>query len=143
MARECLEKIERLPLRRETAQDAAEQLGWLCPPNFAASVPSRRLAEFPRYLEALDRRLDAAVANGLRDLGKTREVRRAWERYAALVGARASSPPYDEEAAERYRWLVEEFRVATFAQALGTAEKVSAPRLDRLWESVVCPSPGA
>lgn len=34
--------------------------------------------------------------------------------------------------ATRFRWLVEEFRVSLFAQELGTAEPVSAAKLDRL-----------
>ena len=42
-----------------------------------------------------------------------------------------------EAAAERYRWLVEEYRVAVFAQSLGTAVPASRQRLDRLWAEVV------
>ena len=57
--------------------------------------------------------------------------------FAALVGDREGSPPFDEAAAERYRWLVEEYRVAVFAQALGTVEPASRQRLDRLWAEVV------
>ncbi len=41
--------------------------------------------------------------------------------------------PSEEEAAwAAFRWLVEEFRVSLFAQELGTAEPVSAVRLQRL-----------
>jgi ATP-dependent helicase HrpA len=36
-------------------------------------------------------------------------------------------------AVVRYRWLLEEFRVSLFAQSLGTAEKVSARRLEEYW----------
>ena len=64
-------------------------------------------------------------------------VREAWGRYAALVGDREGNPPFDEAAAERYRWLVEEYRVAVFAQSLGTAVPASRQRLDRLWAEVV------
>jgi ATP-dependent helicase HrpA len=35
------------------------------------------------------------------------------------------------EGGEAFRWLVEEFRVSLFAQELGTAEPVSAVKLDR------------
>ena len=141
MARECLEKLERPALRRETATDAAEQLGWLCPPGFAATTPSVRLAEFPRYLEALSRRLDAAVADPDSEMRKLRSLRGFWTRFADLANSRDCAPPFDEKAFERYRWLVEEFRVAVFAQALGTAEKVSAPRLEALWSQIVNPPP--
>jgi ATP-dependent helicase HrpA len=39
--------------------------------------------------------------------------------------------PLQEEAVQNLRWLVEEFRVSLFAQELGTAEPVSAVRLER------------
>jgi ATP-dependent helicase HrpA len=40
------------------------------------------------------------------------------------------TPPRAEDGAA-FRWLVEEFRVSLFAQELGTAEPVSAVKLDR------------
>ena len=55
---------------------------------------------------------------------------------AKAVAARVSRVA-DEAAAERYRWLVEEYRVAVFAQSLGTAVPASRQRLDRLWKEVV------
>ena len=87
--------------------------------------------------EAIQKRLAAASFDPAGDRRKMAPVREAWERYAALVRDRGASPPFDEDAAERYRWLVEEYRVAVFAQALGTAEPASRPRLDRLWAEVV------
>jgi len=35
---------------------------------------------------------------------------------------------------EAFRWLLEEFRISLFAQELGTAQPVSAPRLRALGE---------
>jgi ATP-dependent helicase HrpA len=37
---------------------------------------------------------------------------------------------------ENYRWLLEEFRIASFAQELGTAQPASQKRLDELWGKV-------
>ena len=37
---------------------------------------------------------------------------------------------------ERYRWLLEEYRVSLFAQELGTAEPVSRKRLESQWSRV-------
>ncbi|MBQ3811843.1 MAG: DUF3418 domain-containing protein, partial [Kiritimatiellae bacterium] len=99
--------------------------------------PVARLAEFPRYLEAVLRRLTRASLDPAGDARRMAPVRAAWERYVSLVADRDGNPPFDEAAAERYRWLVEEFRVATFAQALGTPEPASRQRLDRLWAEVV------
>ena len=138
LAEECLETLDAVPaLHPDTVRDVAEQIGWLCPPGFAALVPSARLAEYPRYLEAIRKRLDAASFDPAADRRKMGPVREAWGRYAALVGDREGNPPFDEAAAERYRWLVEEYRVAVFAQSLGTAVPASRQRLDRLWKEVV------
>ena len=138
LARECLDALDATPaLDPATVRDVAEQLGWLCPPGFAALVPSARLAEYPRYLDAVLRRLRAAAFDPAGDRRRMAPVREAWERYAALVRDRDAAPPFDEDAAERYRWLVEEYRVAVFAQALGTAVPASLPRLERLWAEVV------
>ena len=40
------------------------------------------------------------------------------------------------EGGEALRWLIEEFRVSLFAQELGTAEPVSAVKLDRVLAAV-------
>ena len=47
-----------------------------------------------------------------------------WRDYLKLRAARG-----EDSALEEFRWLIEELRVSTFAQELGTAEKVSPKRL--------------
>jgi ATP-dependent helicase HrpA len=42
----------------------------------------------------------------------------------------------EREGGEALRWLIEEFRVSLFAQELGTAEPVSAVKLDRALAAV-------
>ena len=39
-------------------------------------------------------------------------------------------------ALTHYRWLLEEYRVSLFAQALGTAVPVSDKRLDAAWRAI-------
>ena len=41
------------------------------------------------------------------------------------------------EELERYRWLLEEWRVSLFAQELRTAEPVSAKKIADQWAKVV------
>ena len=60
-----------------------------------------------------------------------------FEKAVAQLKARASrsspgggQPPLGSEV-EAVRWLLEEFRVSLFAQELGTAEPVSAVKLER------------
>ena len=41
-----------------------------------------------------------------------------------------------DPALEHYRWMLEEYRVALFAQELGTALPVSTKRLEQQWTMV-------
>jgi len=59
-------------------------------------------------------------------------VQRYREHYEqALASGKAG------KAVEEFRWLVEELRVSLFAQGLGTSQKVSPQRLDRLWKEIM------
>jgi len=90
-----------------------------------------QLAQLARYLEAARQRLERAGANLQRDQQQAGMIAGHWARYRAAAAQGAG----DDELT-RYRWLIEEWRVSLFAQALGTTEKVSSQRLDRLWQSI-------
>jgi len=81
----------------------------------------------PRYLEAIKRRLDKLEYHPGRDRAKISEFIPLQRRLDAVSGKLGNSNP----DVERYRWMLEEFRVSLFAQELGTAEPVSAVKLDR------------
>lgn len=134
---ECLSLLDDYPnLLPATVQDVAGQIAWLTAPGFLAETPSVRLAEFPRYFDAIRRRLERANVVPREDVRKLGPVRDAWLRYTDLVSHPESHPPFDAAKAEEYRWLLEEYRVSVFAQVLGTPVPASLQRLDRLWKDV-------
>lgn len=92
-----------------------------------------RLRHFPRYLAAIEYRLDKLRGNLARDRQNTEEVSRFEDRYLAL--GEAPGEEFDD-----YRWMLEEFRVSLFAQPLGTTQPVSAKRLERLWQDTAVKS---
>ncbi len=105
--------------------DVDAQLALLLPPDFIESTPEPWLAQLPRYLQAIARRLDRLPGNERRDTELARRVApfaAAWRGLARVPGL---VPP----AAQRFRWMVEEFRVSLFAQELGTRMPVSEQRL--------------
>ena len=67
------------------------------------------------------------------------EVSGFWNRYLEHIHAGAE---YGEEL-DRFRWLLEEYRVSVFAQQLGTAQKTSAKRLSEAWRKVPGTTSGA
>ena len=98
---------------------------------------AERAAVLAPYVAAAERLESAAGKKDRGALSVPRSVGPAGEGTRAPIDVGKT-----ETAAERFRWLVEEFRVSLFAQELGTAEPVSAVKLDRvLAESGAAPSP--
>src|SRR5699024_10904100 len=89
---------------------------------------AERLAHYPRYLAAMEQRLEALELDPVRDRQRMDQVAPWWQRYLERLAEGWYTPALD-----RYRWLVEEYRVQIFAQELGTAERTSSKRLADAW----------
>lgn len=98
-------------------------LGALMAPDFLRTTPYAQLAHFPRYLKAMRLRADRWRQNPTKDAERARQLATYTKALAGVA---------ESEGKEALRWLIEEFRVSLFAQELGTAEPVSAAKLDRL-----------
>jgi ATP-dependent helicase HrpA len=112
------------------AADIRAQLAWLAPAGFLLTTPRDRLEEFPRYLKAIEQRLEKAGRDPRRDAQLAAEIAPLESRYRERVKAeRGQRPPGNDE----FRWMLEEFRVSLYAQQLGTRTRISARRLDEAW----------
>ena len=123
------------PAHAGSVADARDQLNHLVHREFLLSTGHEVLEQLPRYLEALELRLDKLARGGARDTAKLAEVAPLWARYVARARAHAARGRRDPELA-RYRWMMEEFRISVFAQELGTAYPISRKRLDEQWAQV-------
>ncbi|WHZ19207.1 MAG: ATP-dependent helicase HrpA [Rhodanobacteraceae bacterium] len=116
------------PARKDHAlasyADLRGQLDALLAPGFLRDLPRARLAQLPRYLKAMRLRAEKLRSDPARDHARMQQVLPYWR---AVLDARASGD--DSEALHTLRWLVEEWRVSVFAQALKTAEPVSGKRM--------------
>ncbi len=115
--------------------DIQEQLDHLVYKGFVSATPEARLEELPRYLQALERRLDRLERDPDKDRSALNAVRPWWERYRERREQHERKGVSDP-ALQRFRWLLEEYRVSLFAQELGTREKVSDKRLAEAWRDV-------
>jgi ATP-dependent helicase HrpA len=110
--------------------DMQAQVGRLVHNGFVAEAGVGALAGYPRYLRAVEQRLDKLPGDPGRDavlMGSVSSLQAAYlDRVDALP---AGSPP--PAALVRVRWLLEELRVSLWAQQLGTAEPVSVSRVER------------
>jgi ATP-dependent helicase HrpA len=112
------------------AADIRAQLAWLVPAGFLLTTPWERLREFPRYLQALEQRLEKVPRDPRRDAQLAAEIAPLEARYRERVKVERGLHPPGED---KFRWLLEEFRVSLFAQQLKTIEPVSARRLTLAW----------
>jgi ATP-dependent helicase HrpA len=107
--------------------DVEAQLAGLLTADFIEATPQQWLAQLPRYLRAIAKRLERLPANVRRDSELAGKVQPF---AAALRVLTAKSCTFATRAhIEQLRWMIEEFRVSLFAQELKTLLRVSDKRL--------------
>ncbi len=106
--------------------DVEAQLDRLVYPGFLSGVGAARLPDVHRYLRAVERRLERLPEAPARDAELMARIRRLDEEHDRLLELLPPSPELLDLA-----WQLEELRVSLFAQALGTAGKVSEQRIER------------
>jgi ATP-dependent helicase HrpA len=117
----------------QACTDIAAQLAELLPKRFIVATPYERLQHFPRYLKAVGMRLDKAKSDAARDarlMADWQSLAKPWEREYVQMRKSGAVGGFLEE----FRWLLEELRVALFAQELRTPSPVSVKRLQKMWE---------
>ncbi len=108
----------------DALQDVADQAAALVYPGFLTAVGSSRLRDVARYLDAATRRLERLPQDPVRDREMMARILDLEDDLNRLQEAMPDEPRLMEVA-----WLIQELRVSTFAQALGTREKVSEKRI--------------
>ena len=127
---ELLDRIETdAGIPEETAESVQTALVWLFLPGFVRTTPLAFLRRYPVYLRGLEVRLERARNGRASDLAKEARFAPLWARYRDALADRSRTRPAPETL-ERFRWLLEEYRISVFAQELRTAESVSEKRLD-------------
>ncbi len=117
------------------AADIREQLEHLLFKGFLAATPWAQLQHLPRYLRAIQRRLEKHAGNAERDARHLAAVRALWQDYRARLEKHRKAGSTDPKLAE-FRWMIEELRVSLFAQELKTPYPVSVKRLQKVWGEI-------
>lgn len=114
--------------------DMKAQVGRLVYRGFVADVGADQLREVPRYLSAVQSRLEKLPSSVGRDRLLMDQIAGLEEahlnRVAALPSGRSPGA-----ALRRVRWMLEEFRVSLWAQHLGTAYPISVTRIRKALEA--------
>jgi hypothetical protein len=126
---ECVRELEQAtsPAFRGAVDDMRQQVQRLVPPDFLERFSLAPLHEVPRYLDGVVYRL--AHLQGRVD--KDAQAQRIVHGFESRLEA-ASSKTAREADVEAACFAIEELRIALFAQPLGTRDKISPQRLERL-----------
>jgi len=114
-------------------QDMQQQIALLVPANFITAIADVQLTHLPRYLKAVQARIDKLRTDPARDTRLMSEMAPLLTQYARVRSALKGAP---DEKLDEFRWLLEELRVALFAQELRTPTPVSVKRLQKAWEAM-------
>ncbi|GAA5236343.1 ATP-dependent RNA helicase HrpA [Verticiella sediminum] len=113
--------------------DMEQQLRGLMGKHFVRDTPYAQLAHFPRYLKAVTARIDKLRADPARDARLMAEMAPLLTRYQRELSARKGVL---DDGLVNFRWMLEELRVALFAQELRTPMPVSVKRLEKAWQAL-------
>ncbi len=115
-----------------SAHDIREQLDYLFRPGFLRCPAV--LGGYTRYLKALRLRVERLLQSPAKDAAKMEQVAYFQERFRIAVDTVAD---YEKSFdLQEFGASLQEFRISVFAPEVRTAEKVSAPRLQKMWDSV-------
>ncbi|MBQ5946418.1 ATP-dependent RNA helicase HrpA [Massilia sp. ST3] len=140
LAGQVLAEFHGLPKRLQSlpqpvAADIQAQLQGLVHKRFIADNEYAQLAHFPRYLKAINVRIEKLRTNASRDAQLMAEWQNAASQFQRTLKNQAGKN--NDPRMVEFRWMLEELRVSLFAQELRTPMPVSAKRLQKVWESMI------
>ncbi|KSU79166.1 ATP-dependent helicase HrpA [Pseudarthrobacter enclensis] len=119
--------------------DIKSQLEQLVYPGFVARTGYAQLSQLPRYLAAVEKRLERLPGNVQRDALNMAVVQRLEDDYDDAVAALSAGRKPGQELTQ-VRWMIEELRVSLFAVELGTAYSVSEKRVRTVLNKALAPA---
>jgi ATP-dependent helicase HrpA len=126
-------RVNQLSEGSRIRDDIGLQLNHLLYRGFVESTPYHVLLELPRYLDALDIRIERFRHSPERDERLLEELSPYWQRYLEKL-RQWHENGLDVFELSGIHWMLEEFRVSLFAQELGTKQKVSEKRIRALFK---------
>ena len=121
---------------RQGVADLRTQLAELVFPGFVATHPPTWLSHLPRYLKAMELRLDKLPHHLVRDLGCQNELTVLITQWRVAERDLRQRSPAARAAWAEFSWLLQELRVSLFAQTLKTALPVSVKRLEKQLQEI-------
>ncbi|MBV1879166.1 MAG: ATP-dependent RNA helicase HrpA [Pseudomonadales bacterium] len=125
-------KNRRTEASKVSYKDIQGQMHQLLGGRFITRVPFEWLKHYPRFLQAIDHRMEKMPANFTKDRLSAEIIADFWQRLE--IGSAGYVDLTGENS--HFRWMIEELRVSLFAQRLKTSLPVSAKRLEKQWQKL-------
>ncbi len=122
------------PEAKITVQDMRSQLAALWHPHFLQEAPAEQVLQYGRYVEALQKRLERLRGGVPRDQQAVAQLQKYWQPVCEWQQKKTLAEWTD--AQRELRWLLEEWRIALFAQPMKTREPVSEKKVAELFRSI-------
>jgi len=119
--------LPQLKVHNQANQDIRTQLEFLLHGEFIRDTPYERLQHVPRYLKAINLRIEKLRGNPARDAQCMAQLQPLLQALQKFRQAQQHDPRVDE-----FAWLLQELRVSLFAQELKTPVIVSVKRLEKM-----------
>lgn len=125
------QRLKQADVNPQLRADLEEQLNLLIYTGFLRYTPLAQLQAIPRYLKAIESRIDKQKPDSADIQGLRRLNQHYWQFVQKQLKTSQPMPEHDQ-----FRWSLEELRVSLFAQQLKTAYPVSVQRLEKLWNEM-------
>ncbi len=128
------------PARKMALPEIKQHLTSLVYVGFIRQTPFEQLKHLPRYLKAIQIRLERLDSAPQKDEKRAKQMGRYWETYLKRVdlikSLEADNLNVNLETLIQFRWTLEELRVSLFAQELKTAFPISIEKIDKMWTEI-------
>jgi ATP-dependent helicase HrpA len=121
--------LSQLKGHSQANHDVRTQLEWLMHKRFIADTPYERLQNIPRYLKAINLRIEKLRSNPARDAQCMAQIQPMIQALQKLHQAQHGKI---DPRIEEFAWMLQELRVSLFAQELKTPVIVSVKRLEKM-----------
>jgi ATP-dependent helicase HrpA len=120
--------LPQLKAHPQASKDISTQLEWLLHKNFIANSGYEHLQHLPRYLKAINLRIEKLRSNPARDAQCMSQMQPLLQAGQKM---RQNKQEKSDPRVNEFAWMLQELRVSLFAQTLKTPVIVSVKRLGK------------
>ena len=131
--REVRNRLQQSAISTSHRRDCEEQIEYLVYAGFVRETPAQNLTRLPVYFQALLKRLDKMQLDSTQADRALPLIRDLWDGYLSLLEKHS----IDGKKLNQLRWLIEEFRITSFAQPMKTRVPVSENKIRKLMAELI------